>query len=58
MEEVSIPSVSLLLLMDISDMLNSHPPPCCKTLYGVIGRAAGVQEGVCVQGRVGSYRAE
>ena len=57
MEEIGNPSVSLLSLIDQSDMLNS-PPPRCKTLYGVIGKLAGVQEGICVQGGVRGYRIE
>ena len=38
MEEIGNPSVSLLPLIDQSDMLNSPPPPPprYKTLYGVI----------------------
>jgi hypothetical protein len=52
MEEIGIPTVSLLPLIDISEMLNSPPSPICKTLYEVVGRLAGVQEGGCVQGGV------
>ena len=59
MEEIGNPSISLLPLIDQSDMLNSPPPsPRCKTLYGVIGRLAGVQEGSCVPDGVGGYRIE
>ena len=58
MEEIGIPSVSLHPLIDISEMLNSPPTPCCKTQYEVVGRLAGVQEGGCVQGGLGGYRAE
>ena len=36
MEEIGNPSVSLLPLIDQSDMLNSPPPSRCRTLYGVI----------------------
>ena len=36
MEEIGNPSVSLLRLIDQSDMMNSPPPPHYKTLYGVI----------------------
>ena len=57
MEEINIPSVSLLLLIDQSDMLNS-PPPCCKILNSVGNRPIVVLGGVCVQGGVGGCRAE
>ena len=59
MEEIGIPTVSLFPLIDISEMLNSLPPtPCYKTLYEVVGRLAGVQEGGCVQGEAGGCRAK